>query len=63
MMLVSFWLCSFVIKLYSRHDIFNHYNVKILDHFNPELQLINTRPTVKDKLKELWSDLEKFKVH
>ena len=63
MMLVSFWLCSFIIKLYSRHDIFNHYNAKILDHFNPELQLINTRPTVKDKSKELLSDLEKFKVH
>ena len=62
-MLVSFWLCSFIIKLYSRHDIFNHYNVKILDLFNPELQLINTRPTFKDKLKELLSDLEKFKVH
>ena len=62
-MLVSFWLRSFIIKLYSRHDIFNHYNVKILDLFNPELQLINTRPTLKDKLKELLSDLEKFKVH
>ena len=30
--------------------------------FNPELQLINTKPMIKNKLKELFSELKKFKV-
>ena len=34
-----------------------HYNVKILNLFDPKLQLINTKPIIKDKLKELLSDL------
>ena len=37
-------------------------NVKILNFFDPELQLINTKPVIKDKLKELLSKLKKFKV-
>ena len=61
-MLVSFWLCLFIIKLYFGHDTFNHYHVKILNLFDPELQLINTRPIVKDKLEELLSDLKKIDV-
>ena len=28
-----------------------HYNVKILNLFDPELQMINTKPIMKDKLK------------
>ena len=39
------------------------YNVEILNLFDPELQLINTKPTIKKKLKELLSELKKFKVH
>ena len=39
------------------------YNVEILNLFYPELQLINTKPTIKKKLKELLSELKKFKVH
>ena len=35
---------------------------KILDLFDPGLQLINTKPIIKDNLKELVSDLKKFKV-
>ena len=35
---------------------------KILDLFDPELQLINTKHIIKDNLKELVSDLKKFKV-
>ena len=38
------------------------YNVEILKLFDPELQLINTKPMIKDKLKELLSELKKFKV-
>ena len=29
------------------------YNVEILNLFDPELQLINTKPVIKNKLKEL----------
>ena len=31
--------------------------------FDPELQLINTKPLIKNKLKELLSELIRFKVH
>ena len=40
----------------------HHYNVEILNLFDPELQLINTKPVIKNKLKELQSELKKFKV-
>ena len=38
------------------------YNVEILNLFDPELELINTKPVIKNKLKELLSELKKFKV-
>ena len=31
----------------------HHYNVENLNLFNPELQLINTKPVIKNKFKEL----------
>ena len=40
----------------------HRYNVKILNIFDPELQSINTKPVTKKKLKELISELKKFKV-
>ena len=40
----------------------HHYNVEILNLFDTELQLINTKPMIKNKLKEFLSELEKFKV-
>ena len=40
----------------------HHYNVEILNIFDPKLQLINTKPMIKNKLKEWLSELEKFKV-
>ena len=40
----------------------HHYSVEILNLFDPELQLINTKPMIKIKLKELLSELKKFKV-
>ena len=40
----------------------HHYNVEILNIFDPELQLINTKPMIKSKLKELLSELKKFQV-
>ena len=36
-----------------------HYNVEISNLLNPELQLINTKPIIKNKLKELLSELNK----
>ena len=39
-------------------DIFIHdYNVEIWNLFDPELQLINTKPVIKNKLKELLNEL------
>ena len=44
-------------------DNFIHcYDVEILNIFDPELQLVNTKPMIKSKLKELVSELKKFKV-
>ena len=34
----------------------------ILNHFYPELQLINTKPAIKNQLKEFLSKLKKSKV-
>ena len=40
----------------------HHYIVEIVNLFDPELQVINTKPVIKNKLKELLSELKKFKV-
>ena len=39
-----------------------HYNINIVKLFHPELQLANTKPIFKNKLKELLNELKKFKV-
>ena len=46
----------------SSDNCVHHYNVEILNLFDPELQLINTKPVIKNKLKELLSELKKFKI-
>ena len=46
----------------SSDNSIHHYNVEILNFFDPELQLINYKPMIKNKLKELLSELKKFKV-
>ena len=38
----------------------HHYIVEILNLFDPELQLINTKPMVKDKFKKL---VREFRQH
>ena len=44
-------------------DCFIHcYDVEILNIFDSELQLVNTKPMIKSKLKELVNELKKFKV-
>ena len=40
----------------------HRYNFESLNLFDPELQLINTKPVIKNKLKEFLSQLKKFKV-
>ena len=46
----------------SSDNCVHHYNVEILNLFDPELQLINNIPVIKKKLKEMLSELKKFKV-
>ena len=41
----------------SSDNCVHHYNVEILNLFDPELQLINTKPVIKNKLKELLNEL------
>ena len=36
----------------SSDDCIHHYKVEILNLFDPELQLVNTKPIIKNKLKE-----------
>ena len=38
----------------------HHYNVGILNLFDPELQVINSKPVIKNKLDELLSELTNF---
>ena len=46
----------------SSDNCIHAYNVQILILFGPELKLTNTKPIIKNKLKELFSELENFKV-
>ena len=45
----------------SSDDFAHCYDVEILNLFDPELQLINFKPMIKSKLKELLSKLKKLK--
>ena len=45
----------------SSGNCIHRYNVEILNIFYPELQLVNTKPIIKNKLEELLSELQKFK--
>ena len=40
------------VQLNSSDISVHHYNVEILNFFDPELQLINTKPVIKNKLKK-----------
>ena len=39
----------------------HHYDTEILNLFDPDPQLINSKPITKNKLKELLGELKKFK--
>ena len=41
----------------------HRYNIKILNLLDPDLELINTKPLIKNKLKELLSELKKFRQY
>lgn len=38
------------------------YNVGILDYFNPEVQLKDTESAIKNKLKDLFTELNRLKI-
>ena len=46
----------------SSNNCVHCYNIETLNLFDLELQLINTKPMIKNKLKELLSELRKFKL-
>ena len=46
----------------SSDNCIRRYNVEILDIFDSELQVINTKPMIENKIKELLSELKKLKI-
>ena len=51
-----------IMQLNSSDKYVHRYNIEILNLFETELQLINTKPMIKNKLKELLSEVKNFKV-
>ena len=43
----------------SSNNCVHHYNVEIFNLFDPALQLISTKPVIKDKLKDFFKWVEK----
>ena len=50
------------VQLNSSDNFIHCYNLEILNLFDQELQLINIKPVIKNKLKELLSGKKNFKV-
>ena len=46
----------------SSDNCLHHFSIEILNLFDPELQLMNTKPIIRNKLKELLSELKKFRI-
>ena len=42
---------EYYVQSTSPDSYIHHYNIKILNLFDPELELINTKPEIKNKLK------------
>ena len=51
-----------VMQSSSPDDCVSHYNIEILNLFDPELQLSNTKSIIKNKLKVLFFELKKYEV-
>ena len=49
-------------QLYSSDNCVHRYCIDILNLFDPELQLINTKPTIKNKSNYLLSGMKKCKI-
>ena len=47
----------------SSDSCIHHYNVRIFNLFDTELQLINTKSAIKNKLKALLNKLKKFRQY
>ena len=47
----------------SSNNYIHHNNVEILNIFDSELQLINTKPIIKNKFKEFLSELKKLRQY
>ena len=50
------------VQLNSSDNFIHCYNLEILNLFDQELQLINIKPVIKNKLKELLSGKKNFKI-
>ena len=50
------------VQLNSSDNFIHFYNLEILNLFDQELQLINIKPVIKNKLKELLRGKKNFKV-
>ena len=46
----------------SSDSCIHRYNVEILNVFDPDIQLINTKPMIKNKLKELLYEWKRLKL-
>ena len=49
------------VKLNSSNNCIHRYNVEILNLFDAELQLINAKPVIENKLKEFLSESKSLK--
>ena len=65
-LLLIFLTTSDEVTKYAQSNCFNNcinrYNVKMLNIFDPELKLSNTKPMIKSKLKEFLSKSKNFKA-
>ena len=50
------------VQWHSSDNCVHQYNIEILNLFDAQLQLISTKPAIKNKLKEFLSALKRFKV-
>ena len=55
-------LIAAALQLNSSDNCVHYYNVEILNLFDPELQLVNIKPMIKNKFKGLLSELKKLKI-
>ena len=51
---------KFMMQSSSSDNCIRQYNINILNLFDPELQLINTKPVIENKLKDLLLELKRF---